>query len=360
MCSLCTCRGSKSSISAVSTSEYSAIDKYIKNILVTGGEGYIGTILAQNLLKNGHSVTSLDNLLYNNHLCVVNKTHFQNYRFVYGDMLDINILKPLIDEADIVIMLAGLVGDPITKKYPKQAALINDRGNKTVIDLCAKNNLEKLVFVSTCSNYGLIENDELADEKHELNPLSLYAKSKVNAEKHILSLKDKTDIHPTILRFATAFGLSPRMRFDLTISEFTRDLAIGKELLVYDAHTWRPYCHVQDFSRLLQMVIEAPTNKVSFEVFNAGSDVNNATKQMIVDSILEKIPNGRVCYRALGSDPRNYRVNFQKVKTVLGFQPKYTIQDGIDELIEAIRNHVFDHVDESRNFFGNYEIDYPI
>lgn len=330
------------------------------NTLLIGGEGYIGTILSLSLLKNGHSVTSLDNLLYNNHLCVVTKTHFQNYRFVYGDMLDNNILKPLIDEADIVIMLAGLVGDPITKKYPKEAGFINDQGTKNVIDLCAKNNLEKFIFVSTCSNYGLIENNKLADENNELNPLSLYAKSKVNAEKHILSLKDKTDIHPTILRFATAFGLSPRMRFDLTISEFTRDLAIGKELVVYDAHTWRPYCHVQDFSRLIQMVIEAPTDKVSFEVFNAGGDVNNATKQMIVDCILEKFPNDRVCYQEQGSDPRNYKVNFEKVKSVLGFQPKYTIQDGIDELIDAIHNHVFDNVDENKNFFGNYEIYYPI
>ena len=165
-------------------------------------------------------------------------------------------------------------------------------------------------------------------------------------------------MNPTILRFATAFGLSPRMRFDLTISEFTRDLALGKELLVYDAHTWRPYCHVRDFAHLIQVVIEAQTDIVSFEVFNAGGDINNATKQMIVDTILEKIPGGKVRYQEHGSDTRNYRVSFEKVKSVLGFEPKYTIQDGIDELIEAINNHVFDHVDENKNFFGNYEIHY--
>ena len=167
-------------------------------------------------------------------------------------------------------------------------------------------------------------------------------------------------MNPTILRFATAFGLSPRMRFDLTVSEFTRDLALGKELLVYDAHTWRPYCHLQDFARLIQMVIEAPAEKVSFEVFNAGGDVNNATKQMIVDAIFEKFPDGKVQYQEHGNDPRNYRVSFEKVKSVLGFEPKYTIQDGINELIEAINKHVFDHVDENKNLFGNYEIHYPI
>ena len=298
-------------------------------------------------------------LLYNNHQCVLNNINSNGYRFVYGDMMNDNRLESEIEKADAVVLLAGLVGDPITKKYPKESAIINDQGVKNVIDLCAKHNVEKFIFVSTCSNYGLIKNDELADEEFELNPLSLYAKSKVNAEKYILSLSEKTDMNPTILRFATAFGLSPRMRFDLTVSEFTRDLVLGKELLVYDAHTWRPYCHVQDFARLIQMLIEAPTEKVSFEIFNAGGDVNNATKQMIVDTILEKIPDGKVHYQDHGSDPRNYRVSFEKVKSVLSFEPEYTIQDGIDELIEAINNHVFDNVDENKNFFGNYEIRYP-
>ena len=128
--------------------------------------------------------------------------------------------------------------------------------------------------------------------------------------------------------------------------------------MVYDAHTWRPYCHVQDFARLIQLVIEAPKEKVSFEVFNAGGDVNNATKQMIVDSIIEKIPNGRVRYEEHGSDPRNYRVSFEKVKSVLGFEPKYNIQNGVEELVDAINNHVFDQVEENRNFFGNYQINY--
>ena len=123
------------------------------------------------------------------------------------------------------------------------------------------------------------ERHRFAFEERVRGPGSLYAESKVKAEKHILSLKDKTGMNPIILRFATAFGLSPRMRFDLTVSEFTRDLAIGNNLLVYDTNTWRPYCHVQDFAILIQLLIEAPKEKVGFEVFNAGGDINNATKQ---------------------------------------------------------------------------------
>ena len=332
----------------------------MKNVLLIGGEGYIGNVVAQNLLEQGYAIVSYDNLLFNNNHCVLHKIQNPNYKFIYGDMLNTDHLSEALNGVDGVVLLAGLVGDPITKKYPNESAAINDIGVKNVIDLCAEKNIGQFIFVSTCSNYGLIKDNELATENFELNPLSLYAKSKVNAEKHILSLKGKTKMDPTILRFATAFGLSPRMRFDLTVSEFTRDLALGNDLLVYDANTWRPYCHVGDFARLIQMVLEAPKEKVSFEVFNAGGDVNNATKQMIVDMILNKIPDGKVKYQEHGSDPRNYRVSFNKVKTVLGFEPKYNIHNGVEELITAINNHVFDHIEENHNFFGNYEINYPL
>jgi len=331
----------------------------MKNILIIGGEGYIGNVVAQNLLDSGYGVISFDKLLYRNNLCILHKIQNPYYQFIYGDMLDTKLLIKALKSIDGVVLLAGLVGDPITKKYPNESAVINDEGAKNVIDLCAAMNIDKFIFISTCSNYGLIKDDELANEEFDLNPLSLYAKSKVNAEKYILSLNRKTKMHPTILRFATAFGVSPRMRFDLTISEFTRELALEKELMVYDAQTWRPYCHVQDFARLIRMVLEAPNEKVSFEVFNAGGEMNNATKQMIVDLILVKLPNAKVKYQQHGSDPRNYRVNFEKVKLALGFEPRFTIQYGIDELLAAIDNHVFDQVDQNKNFHGNYEIIYP-
>tara|TARA_B100000900_G_C20597282_1_gene723949 strand:- start:189 stop:1196 length:1008 start_codon:yes stop_codon:yes gene_type:complete len=328
----------------------------MKKILLIGGEGYIGNVVSSALLKKGYKVISFDNFLYKNNHCVLNKISNPNYNFIFGDMLDTNLLRSILTSVDSVILLAGLVGDPITKKYPKESILINDKGVKNVIDLSVKSEIKRFLFISTCSNYGLINNNELADENFDLNPLSSYAKSKVKAEKYILSLKNKTKMIPTILRFATAFGLSPRMRFDLTISEFTRDIAMGRELLVYDSETWRPYCHTQDFARLIQMVLKAPTKEIAFEVFNAGGAANNATKQMIIDLILKKIPNGKVKYQENGSDPRNYRVNFEKVKSILGFKPKFTIQDGIDELVHAFNNHVFDHVDDSINSYGNYEL----
>ena len=178
-------------------------------------------------------------------------------------------------------------------------------------------------------------------------------------EQELLSLQGKVDFHPIVLRFATAFGLSPRMRFDLTVSQFTRDMALGRDMLVYDAHTWRPYCHVKDFGEVIRRVLEAPESDVAFEVFNAGGDANNFTKQMIVDAILEALPDSHVEYQEHGEDPRNYRVNFSKIRDRLGFEPKYAVSEGIAELIDALKQGQFADVDVNPNFYGNYEIDYP-
>lgn len=329
----------------------------MRSVLLIGGEGYIGNVVSLHLLKKGYRVCSYDNLLYKNHNCVLNKITHKNYNFIFGDILNKALLEAEIIKADVVVLLAGLVGDPITKTFPKVASLVNDVGVKNVISLCSKHVIGKFIFISTCSNYGLIKSNDAADEEFPLNPLSSYAKSKVSAEKYILSLKNKTKMHPTILRFATAFGLSPRMRFDLTINQFTRELSKGNTLLVYDPTTWRPYCHVQDFSYLIQKVIEASTKDSSFQVFNVGGRKNNATKQMIVNSILKRYPNGKVKYVEKGGQARNYKVNFEKVNKTFGFEPKFSIEDGIDELIRLINNNVFDIVEQNLDFFGNYKID---
>ena len=332
----------------------------MKHILLIGGAGYIGTVLSDHFLNAGHRVRSLDLFLYKNNHCVLPYLGREGYESMYGDFCDASVLKNALEGINHVVLLAGLVGDPITKKYSEASQAINDVGIKNCINQLNGIGLEHFVFVSTCSNYGLIENDQLADEDFELQPLSLYAKAKVATEQYITSLKGKVDYTPTVLRFATAFGLSNRMRFDLTVSEFTRVLALGRELLVYDANTWRPYCHVRDFGRLIDIVLQAPKEKVAFEIFNAGGEVNNFTKQGIVDAILQQLPNAKVKYKEHGVDPRNYRVDFSKVKKILAFEPKYTIPDGIKEVLDAFENHVFDHVEDQRNVYGNYELEYPV
>lgn len=330
----------------------------MKTILIIGGAGYVGTVVTSHLLKKGHNVIVLDDFVYKNQFAVQQYAGDPNYTFIQGDMGNKADLERASKGVTDVVLLAGLVGDPITKKYPDESNLINEIGVSRCIEFFNGKNLDKFIFVSTCSNYGLIKDNELADENFELNPLSLYAKAKVQAEQLLLSRKGQVDYTGVILRFATAFGLSPRMRFDLSVSEFTRDLFFGKELLVYDEHTWRPYCHVRDFSRLIEMVLMAEKDKVFFEVFNAGGDVNNFTKKMIVDEILKNVKDGEVKYGKNGSDPRNYRVSFAKVKSVLGFEPAYTVSEGVKELVSAFEAGFYSDALDDRSRYGNYEIVY--
>lgn len=330
----------------------------MKNVLLVGGAGYVGTVLTADFLKKGYTVTVLDNFVYNNQFAVRSFLGDPNYTLIKGDMNNEKDLLKASKEVNAVVILAGLVGDPITKKYPKESGIINENGVRTCIDFFDDKDIDNLLFISTCSNYGLIGEDELADENFELNPLSLYAKAKVAAERHLLSKKGKVNYTATVLRFATAFGLSPRMRFDLSVSEFVRDLYFGEDLLVFDEHTWRPYCHVRDFSRLIDLVLKAEKAKVDFEVFNAGGDINNNTKKMIVDSILSYLPEANVKYTTNGSDPRNYKVNFNKVKTVLGFEPNFTVNMGVNELINALEVNVYDDSLKNKNNYGNYQINY--
>ena len=327
-----------------------------RHILIVGGAGYIGSVLTEHLLVAGYRVRCFDELIYENGLAVVPYLSNPNYEFMRGDLGDPSQLIAAMDSATDVVLLAGLVGDPITRKYPTEAARINDDGHATMTRIMSGRGLNRVVFVSTCSNYGMIENDRPADEEHELKPLSPYAEAKVRMEKRLQSLHGQVDYTPTILRFATAFGLSPRMRFDLTVNEFTRTLFHGQTLLVYDAHTWRPYCHVQDFADVISRTLNAPVDAVAFEIFNAGGDVNNFTKKMIVETIMRELPSGRVTYQTQGSDPRNYRVSFAKIRERLGFEPRHTVCDGVRELVAALRQGLFLDISQPKSFHGNWTL----
>lgn len=329
-----------------------------KNILLIGGGGYVGTVIAAYFLENDYEVRVLDNFTYKHSRSVERLKDFSRFKLYDADMAHHSSLREAASGIDNVVILSGLVGDPITKKYPETAELVNEINLRKCIDFFDDQDIRRLVFISTCSNYGLIPEDHLADEEYELNPLSLYARAKVAAELHVLQKRHRVNYQATILRFATAFGLSSRMRFDLTISEFVKDIYFGRELLVFDEHTWRPYCHVMDFARLIKRVLSAPDEQVAFEIFNAGGEENNFTKQMIVDCILEKIPKGTVSYGVAGNDPRNYRVSFEKVKHILGFQPRYSVEFGISELINALEKGEFYDVLDKPNDYGNYVIDY--
>jgi len=327
-----------------------------KRILLIGGAGYVGSVLTQKLLELGYRIKCLDSLIYNHLAAPESFIGHRNYEFINNDLINLDKLSEVYEGVDHVVILAGLVGDPITKKYPVESESINERGIQDSFKLLNDQGIQKVVFTSTCSNYGLMPDGVLAKETSPLTPLSLYAKAKVAAEEKLMSMKGEVDYCPTILRFATAFGLSPRMRFDLTVSEFTRELALGNELLVFDPDTWRPYCHLQDFASLIIKVLEAERSKVEFQVFNAGGDANNFTKRMLIEEIQHSMPCAKIKYKEDGGDPRNYRVDFTKVNEVLQFEPQFSISDGIKELISAIDNGFFRDLSGRQDHFGNYKL----
>ncbi len=327
-----------------------------KHILVIGGAGYIGSALTRKLLAKGFRVSVLDKLIYNNGCALYDLLEDKNFEFINGDFGNEKSVEAALPGVTDVILLAALVGDPICKEYPELAIKTNVEYPQKLFTLLNGRNIKRFIFTSTCSNYGLRSDDSPADEESELNPLSLYAKSKVEFEKFISENSDKVDFSSTILRLSTAFGMSSRMRFDLTISEFTRDLALGKELIVYDENTWRPYCNVSDINNAIIKVINDPGENVAGQVFNIGSDENNYTKQMIVDLIRKYVRQPQIEYKTKGSDPRNYRVSFSKVRELLNFEPRFTAEDSIRHLITAIENNLFSDVESRKNFYGNYYI----
>lgn len=328
----------------------------LRRVLLIGGGGYIGTPVALELLRQGFHVRNFDLFVYDTQSSVTTLLMNSRYELVSGDFRDPRSIDRALNGVTDVVVLGGLVGDPITKAYPAESHAINGIGIRQCLDVLNGRGLNKVIFVSTCSNYGLMADGRLADENSPLQPLSLYAKAKVEAEQYLLEMKENADFSGTVLRFATAFGVAPRMRFDLTVNEFTRELFAGNELVVYDALTWRPYCHVRDFARLIARVLKFPVDRIAYQVFNAGGDKNNHTKQSIVDIVVEKLPNSRVIYREKGSDPRNYRVDFGKVREHLYFEPAFDVEYGVSELIRALDTGVFADYSDRRNFYGNYTL----
>ena len=327
-----------------------------RRILVVGGAGYIGSVLVRKLLIRGYTVRVLDKLIYQNGSALYDLFEIPYFSFIYGDFCDPQIAATSLQGITDVVLLAALVGDPICKQNPDLAIRINKQSTIHFIDQLATYRIHKFIFTSTCSNYGLRGSDEYATEKDALNPQSLYAETKVATEQYILDNLQELDFCPTILRLATAYGISSRMRFDLTVSEFTRDIVVGKELVVFDENTWRPYCHVEDISHAIITILESPETKVRGEVFNVGSNDENYTKKMIVNEVLSTVPSGKIQYKQGGSDPRNYRVSFSKVASVLGFEPAHSVSKSIPRLANAIRSGLFDDLETRRDFFGNYAL----
>ena len=327
-----------------------------RSIILIGGEGYIGTVVRNFFLKKKFKVNSIDNVIYKQSL-KIDKSN-KNFKFIKYDFANKKIFN-FLDKLDHenLIVLGSIVGDPITKKYPNITKKINLEATERLLKYALKKGFRKIIFVSTCSNYGIFDKNSLAKENSRLNPKSLYAKTKVKIEKKLLKIVKKGNSEITILRFATAFGLSDRMRFDLTINQFVREIYLNKKIEVYDPYTWRPYCHVKDFANIIfQIVSKENVKRSKCEIFNAGSSKNNFNKMMLINKIKKYIKNFKIVLQNDSADQRDYKVNFSKIKKVYGFKKITSIDEGIKEILKELKKGKFKKLSNYKDRLGNYRI----
>jgi nucleoside-diphosphate-sugar epimerase len=311
-------------------------------VVVTGGAGYVGSRAVLELLASGHRVRVLDSLLHGSVPSLLGAWGSRDFEFVEGDVRDPATRGDVLAEAKAVIHLAAIVGDPACARQPEAAREVNLEATRLLLADAAHAGIERFIFLSTCSNYGKLGTPTgFATEEWSLSPLSVYAETKVEAEREVLS-SDRTGLTSCCLRLATVYGSSPRMRFDLTVNEFVRDVLLMNELEVYGEQFWRPYIHVRDAARALRLVLEAPAEQVDGEVFNVGSTAENYRKIDIVELLKQRVPRARVTFVERDEDPRDYRVSFDKISERLGFNAEHTVSQGIDEIISLVRSRVIE------------------
>ena len=307
---------------------------------VTGGAGYVGALVVGELLAAGHDVRVLDVLLHGQD-DIAAELESRGVEVVRGDVRDEDARRRALEGADAVIHLAAIVGDPACAKDPEVSNEVNVEGSRSVVEDARRLGVGRLVFASTCSNYGRMDDPTVpVDETGVLAPVSLYAEQKVGIEKALLNGQNG-DLTTTCLRFATVYGVGRRMRFDLTVNEFTRDLWADRKLDVFGELFWRPYIHVADAARAVALVLASPEEKVAGQVFNAGHSGENYRKLDLVEVITEKLGRGEVEYVSRDEDPRDYKVSFEKIKDVLGFEPQMRVPDGVEEIVGALEEKRF-------------------
>lgn len=320
----------------------------MKKVLVTGGAGYIGSVLVRLLLENNYKVKVFDSLMFGGN-SLLDLFNNDNFEFFKGDVRNEADLEEALTGVDYVAHLAAIVGDPACAKQPDLAKSTNFEGSKLIYTVANRLNVKRLVFSSTCSNYGKMEDpNSMVNENSTLAPVSLYAETKVQTEKFLLSQPHTNTCKPVVLRFSTVYGLSQRPRFDLTVNEFTKELALGRELVIFGEQFWRPYCHVIDLARSVIMALEAPIEKVEYNVYNVGDSAENYQKKMIVDEIVKFIPDAKIKYVQKNEDPRDYRVSFEKIKTELGFKITKRVPDGIAQILKVIKEGIILEPDNSQ------------
>ncbi|MEI7849410.1 MAG: NAD(P)-dependent oxidoreductase [Chloroflexota bacterium] len=308
-----------------------------KHVVVTGGAGYIGSLLAAQLLQQGHRVTVIDNLLFGGESLMTFLSH-PNFHFARADVTEARSLRDSLPRnwphPDVIFHLAGIVGFPACQAVGKQAAwFYNVDATRNILDQAESLHVKRFVFTSTYSAYSASADGQPVTEESPLNPQSLYAETKIGAENILLPQG------ALVFRLATLYGISPRTRFDLVVNQFVLDAFIKRELLIYQRGYSRSFIHVLDVVNALILSLDAPDEKIRGQVYNLGTANGNYTKDQIVQLIIKRLPETFIQYKDLtfGGDVRDINVSFEKIQHELGFKAHLTVDDGVREVVNALR-----------------------
>jgi len=310
------------------------------HVLITGGAGYIGSLLCGELLWRGHQVTVLDNLLFGGNSLLAYLNH-PAFAFHKADVCDKKRIAKYFQGVDHVVHLAAIVGYPACAKLGKGPSFAcNLDGTRNVFELAERNGARRFVFSSTYSNYGVAEDGRPVTEDSPLYPQSLYAETKIAAERYLLDRGARSRCAPVVYRFATLFGPSPRTRFDLIINQFVQEAIRTQKLVLYQKEYNRSFVHIRDVVRAIVLALDAPIDKIRRQVFNVGSNRGNYSKEEIARLISKCVPGLKVENKDLhfDGDMRDIKVSFNKIARVLGFKAQISVEEGIREMAEAVRS----------------------
>ena len=319
----------------------------VKHVVVAGGAGYIGSVLSRQLLEAGYRVTVFDSLLFGEESVQELKAS-SDFTLVQGDLRHLEEVSAVLqDQVDAVVLLGALVGENACDRDPRETVDTNLLGAKTLAEACRYYNIPRFIFASTDSAYGIQEG--IMYEDSPLRPISLYARLKMAVEQEILALKNDT-FHPTVLRMATIYGFSPRMRFDLVINVLTLRAWTDNRITVYGGEQWRPLVHVEDAARAYLLCLQADLEKVDGQVFNVGSNQQNYQVGKLGEMVGEVFEGVEIETIPQTPDLRDYHVNFDKIGQVMGYQVGYSVKDGIEGIRQGLEEGLIGDYNDRRYY----------
>ena len=304
----------------------------VGRVLVIGGAGYIGSALLPKLLAKGYRVRLLDLLIYGIEPIeeIINDP---NLEVMQADFRQVDKVVEAMRNIDAVVHLGAIVGDPACALDEELTIEVNLMATRMIAEVAKGSNVSRFVFASTCSVYGA--NPATLDERSALNPVSIYARSKLASERVLMSMAE-SGFGPTSLRFGTIYGLSGRTRFDLVVNLLTAKALADRRITVFGGNQWRPFVHVDDAAEVVLGTLEAPLALVGHQIFNVGSDEQNYTILQIGEIIARLVPDAELVSEGSDTDTRDYKVSFAKLVRTLGFVPRWTVEQGVKQVIEAM------------------------